>query len=93
MHSTPDTRTLTASPNVLSATLGDEAVLLDLSARRYFQLNDTGREIWEGVVAGCDHPTLVAHLVERFDVAPADAAIAVGRFLDDLRSRSLAHDQ
>jgi len=85
----PATSLPTTSPDVLAARLTEEAVLLDLASKRYFQLNATGTEIWDGLAAGLDHDALVARLVDTFEVTPSAAAAAVDAFVGELRTRAL----
>ncbi|MEP7344858.1 MAG: PqqD family protein [Gemmatimonadaceae bacterium] len=81
-----------ASPSVLAASLDDEAVVLDLASKRYFQLNTTGAAIWQGIADGESTEALVARLVDSFDVAPGDAVAAVTAFVAELRARGLVGD-
>ncbi len=81
-----------ASPSVLAALLDDEAVVLDLESKRYFQLNATGAVIWQGITDGVSSDAVVARLVESFDIAQGEAAAAVTSFVAELRTRGLVCD-
>lgn len=81
-----------AFPSVLAASLDDEAVVLDLASKRYFQLNTTGAAIWQGIADGESTDALVARLVNSFDIARDDAAEAVASFVTELRARGLVCD-
>jgi hypothetical protein len=80
------------SPSVLAASLDDEAVVLDLQSKRYFQLNATGATIWQGIADGDSNDAVVARLVDAFDIAQGEAAAAVASFLVELRARRLVCD-
>lgn len=81
-----------ASPSVLAASLDDEAVVLDLESKRYFQLNATGATIWQGIVDGDSSDAVIARLVASFDIAQEDAAAALASFVAELRTRGLVCD-
>ena len=79
----------TASPDVLAAHLEGEAVLLHMETKDYFRLNDTAAWIWKGLERGLDREALVASLLERYEVTPADAAAELDALLSDLAERGL----
>ena len=78
-----------ASPDVLTAHLDDEAVLLHAGTKRYFRLNTTGAWIWRGVEAGLDAEALVAHVCARFEVDEPTARTEIARVLGELAEREL----
>ena len=41
------------SPDVLSARLAADTVLLDMESKNYFQLNATAAEMWDALERGC----------------------------------------
>ena len=51
--------------NVLSRTVGDELVLVQLDRELYFSLNATGAEIWSALQAGVDFDGIVHRLTAR----------------------------
>ncbi|MBE0595157.1 MAG: PqqD family protein [Gemmatimonadales bacterium] len=87
----PDPGQLTpkASPDVLTAHLEGEAVLLHLETKQYYRLNETGAAIWKGLERGLDLPAIVSALTEEFDVGEDAARVEVERVLVELRERGL----
>jgi len=74
---------------VLAAHLGDEAVLLDLSAKRYYRLNESASVVFRALEEGEGREGAIRRLVEAFDVSESDAAGAVDVLLADLAARGL----
>lgn len=72
------------SQNVLVAHLDGEAVLLDLSSKRYFRLNATGAVIWQEIEAGRGRDEIADTLILRFDVDREVATQAVADLIGDL---------
>jgi hypothetical protein len=77
------------SHDVLAAHLDGEAVLLDLSSKRYFRLNTTGATIWRELEAGRSTQEIADTLVSRFDVDQTMATDAVENLLAELAERGL----
>jgi hypothetical protein len=77
------------SSNVLVAHLEGEAVLLDLTTKRYFRLNATSATIWRAVEEGKSRDEIVLALLESFEVDESIAAPAVDETLSDLEQRGL----
>lgn len=75
------------SPDILTAHLEGEAVLLHLGTKAYFKLNATASAIWKGIEAGEDEVALVARLTGGFTVDPAEARVELRRTIEDLRNR------
>ena len=76
-------------PEVLAAHLGDEAVLLDLSGKRYYRLNETAAVVFRALEAGEGRAGAIAQLLAEFDVREEDATTAVDKLLADLAARGL----
>jgi hypothetical protein len=74
---------------VLAAHLGDEAVLLDLSAKRYYRLNESAAVVYRALEEGEGRDGAIRRLTDAFDVSASDAASAVDALLDDLAARRL----
>jgi hypothetical protein len=75
--------------DVLAAHLGNEAVLLDLSAKRYYRLNETAAVVFRALEAGEGRGGAIRRLVDAFEIDEPDAATAVDGLLDDLAARGL----
>ena len=74
---------------VLAAHLGDEAVLLDLSAKRYYRLNESAAVVFRALEEGEGRDGAIQRLTATFDVGESDAASAVDALLADLAARGL----
>jgi hypothetical protein len=75
--------------DVLAAHLGDEAVLLDLSAKRYYRLNESAAVAFRALEEGEGRDGAIRRLTATFDVDESDAASAVDALLADLAARGL----
>jgi hypothetical protein len=73
-----------AIAEALVATLSDGAVLLNLQTKRYFSLNETGTRIWEMVQQTADEDTIIATMLNEYDVEEPMARSEVRRILDEL---------
>ena len=76
-------------PEVMTAHLDGEAVLLHMKTKAYFKLNDTAAELWKGLEAGEDDAAIVARLTAKFEVDAETARTESGRVIAELRSRGL----
>lgn len=76
-------------PDVMTAHLDGEAVLLHLKTKAYFKLNDTAAELWKGLEAGEDENAIVARLTSKFDVDAETARTESAKIIEELRSRGL----
>ena len=79
------------STRVVGRRIGDEFVLVPLAGRGadiedILNLNKVGAFIWEQLDGARDGAAVVEALVERFDVATAEAEADYLRFLTQLRS-------
>ncbi len=59
---------VTPSPQVVFQELEGEAVLLDLGAERFFELNPVGTRIWQLFAEQPDVASVREQLLEEFDV-------------------------
>lgn len=74
---------------VLAAHLGNEAVLLDLNAKRYYRLNATAASVFKALESGEGRDGAIRRLLTEFEVDDAEAARAVDGLLADLEARGL----
>ena len=77
------------APDILSAHLGDESILLDLYTKHYFRLNDSAAVIWRGLEQRERTEAIVARVLAQFDVSEDEARAAIAALLADLRSKRL----
>jgi len=80
---------VTIPSEVLAAHLGDEAVLLDLSAKRYYRLNETAAVVFRALEENEGRDGAIRRLLDAFDVSESDATSAVDTLLADLATRGL----
>jgi hypothetical protein len=74
---------------VLAAHLGDEAVLLDLNAKRYYRLNESAAVVFRALEEGEGRAGAIRRLTTAFEVSETDASSAVDALLGDLAARGL----
>jgi hypothetical protein len=79
----------TISPDAAFAAVEDGAVVLHMSTKRYYSLNETGTFVWRRLEGGVERAEIVAEMVEEYDVGIAEAEMAVTRLLDELLEESL----
>jgi hypothetical protein len=68
----------------LSATIGEEVVMMSATSGEYIGLNSVGSRIWELIEQPRDIGELCTCLEAEFDIAPADCAREVEGFLTEL---------
>ena len=83
---------LRPSTDVLVAHLEGEAVLLDLTTKRYFRLNATSAAIWRALEAGKGRDEVVRTLVGDFEVDEPVVAKAVDDMLAELATQGLLRE-
>lgn len=76
-HFTPPT-------SVVSRSVGDELVLVDLDTERYFSLNATGATIWEQLSTGRSVGDALSELLAKFDVSEETARADVDELVEAL---------
>ena len=74
---------------VLAAHLGDQAVLLDLSAKRYYRLNESAAVVFRALEHGEGRSGAIRRLLAEFEVGEVEATSAVDTLLADLATRGL----
>lgn len=79
----------TVSPEAACAVVDDGAVILHMRTKRYYSLNETGGAIWAMLETVTPIRTIIATLVDTYDVEPDAATAAVARMLDELAAVEL----
>ncbi|MEZ5409730.1 MAG: PqqD family protein [Acidimicrobiales bacterium] len=79
----------TIPASVVSRTVGDELVLVDLDSERYFSLNATGATIWEELAAGRSAVQALNQLTAKFDVTEEIARADLDELVEALVSSGL----
>jgi hypothetical protein len=68
---------------------GSGGILVDLNAKQYYQLNETGSLIWRGLEKGNSVEDIVFEMRTIYDVSAERARASVERLLHILESRKL----
>jgi hypothetical protein len=93
MTSSPDidpSRLFEPDPEVIVTELeGKEAVLLHLGSRKYFSLNSTGLEIWQGLTEGLPLGEIARRLQNDYDLDADRATASVNRLAGELLAAGL----
>ena len=79
----------TGATDVVFTAMEDEAVLLHLSSKRYYGLNETGMRIWQMVQIGASVSEMAVALAEEYDVIEGDAQDAVSALCRELLEEEL----
>lgn len=81
--------TVSASPNQVSTTLGNEAVILELQAGNYFGVNDVGTAVWNCLQQPRLVADVIAHVLTEYEVSAVQAEADVLGFLQHLVDKGL----
>jgi hypothetical protein len=81
--------TFKSPDHVMSRTVDQELVLLDLRTGTYFGLDPVGARIWSHLQEGCDVEATSLRLTDEFDVDPERARADVSALVDDLLAKEL----
>jgi type I protein arginine methyltransferase len=90
-HIEPSSRTAmyTVSTEVLTQTVGDDLVLLDLKSSNYYYLNPVGVEVWSLLKEGRTADQIISTLLPSFEVEEAVLRADVNAVLRNLLSAGL----
>lgn len=77
------------SEDVVSKTLDGEEVLLNLESGSYFGLNEIGTLIWKGLQTNSSSDSIIADLVEKFEVTAEQAQADYFAFVAQLQEKKL----
>lgn len=75
-------------PTVLSRTIGEETIAVDLAGQNAYGFNPTGDLVWS-MLGDHTEDEIAAAVTERFGIPVARAAADVQAFLADLEARGL----
>jgi hypothetical protein len=81
--------TVVVSPNQVSTSLGNEAVILGADAGQYFGLNEVGARIWELVQEPVLVSAICAAVCAEYEVAEDECERDVLELLGQLRAKGL----
>jgi hypothetical protein len=68
---------------------GGEGILVDLNAKRYYQLNETAMLVWRGLEQGKSISEIAADFTSAYEVEPERATTSVQRLVDSLQTYKL----
>ena len=76
-------------PNVISETMGEETIIVNLASGHYFSLPGANVDVWECIQRGYTATQIAAYLTEKFDVSDSAAEEAVNQLLAELEREEL----
>lgn len=80
------------NPDAVYRSLDEGGVVLDVVTGAYFELNSTGRVLWERLSAGESLDSIVMAMTDEFGVDRTTAESDLVESLQALRDRSLIQD-
>lgn len=83
---------VTVNPDAVYRPLDEGGVVLDVVTGAYFELNATGRVLWERLSAGDSLESIVAAMTDEFGIDPSTAQNDLAEFIQALGDRSLIQD-
>ncbi len=78
-------------PGLIWRTLDNETVLILPNTGRYVIVNEVGTYIWEQVNQSLSVKEIERLIVENYAIAPEQATVDIGTFLNDLHQKGLIH--
>ena len=80
---------LQGARDVVFTPMEDEAVLLHLTSKHYYGLNETGMRIWQLIQVGASIAEMATVISEEYEVEYGDAVQAVTDLCSELLEESL----
>jgi hypothetical protein len=68
---------------------GTGGILVDLNSKQYYQLNETGSLIWQGLEKGNSIEEIISEMRVVYDVSLEHAQVSVEKLLTNLETRKL----
>lgn len=78
-----------SSPNIVSETFDDEAVIVNLENGNYYSFNSIGAEIWDIIKEGAPVGEPISLLKEKYEENHNNIEDDVHRFLNELKQENL----
>lgn len=75
--------------DVVTTELEDGAILLNLTTKYYYNLNETGLSIWQALDETKNPETIVTKLTDEFDIGRKQAFTCLQELLSDLEKEGL----
>ena len=83
------TKRVEAIDNLLTQTLGDELVILNLNDEKYYTLNDMGSRMWQLLTSGLTVDETIQALLAEYEVEEAVIRSDLDNFIRYLQERFL----
>lgn len=83
---------MTPSSDVLTAHLAGEAVLLNLSDKSYYRLNETAAFVWSSIEAGNSRDSILAALLKSYNAPETTISRQLDEILAEFFERKLITD-
>ena len=84
------TTNITRHPDMLSAEIGGEAVMMSIENGAYFGLNPIATRIWDLIEQPKTIAELIQTITDEYDVSAEQAADDVQEFVADMLERGIA---
>jgi len=68
---------------------GGEGILVDLTTKKYYQLNETAMIVWKGLEKGKTTGEIAADITSSYEVTPDKAQLSVERIVDNFQTYKL----
>lgn len=68
---------------------GGEGILVDLTTKKYYQLNETAMIVWKGLEKGKTTGEIAADITSSYEVTPDKAQVSVERIVDNFQTYKL----
>jgi hypothetical protein len=68
---------------------GGEGILVDLNAKKYFQMNPTATLVWRALAAGRAHEEIISEMISEYEVETEQATRSLDRLLANLQDFNL----
>ena len=81
---------VTRHPDMLSAEIGGEAVMMSIEKGAYFGLNPIATRIWDLIEQPCTVADLIKTIGEEYEVTDEQCTADVQEFVADMIKRGLA---
>lgn len=78
--------------DVVFTAMEDEAVLLNLTTKQYYGLNESAMLIWQLVQIGSSVSEMAGAIAEDYEVSPGDARDAVASLIEELLEEGLLQE-
>ncbi len=80
---------LKITDDILSKTVNDEEVIVNLNNGTYFGLNPTGTVIWNHLKKGSQRAEILEDLKRQFKINPEQLDADIDEFVTDLKTRKM----